>query len=254
MKVSPLSLGTINSLLPNLRETFWVFDWDGTLIDIAPTPDSIIVPPEVLQHLGILQKHCRRVAIISGRALHDLEQRIPLPELSLIGNHGAEWRIDHQHGTWKLSDSEKRELKGATATLFNLAEQFPASTLENKEWTVSFHVRNLAPPEKEQVQLAISHEMQQFPHLEIRPANACWEVRPLGTPNKGDALKRLIDAEVTPLVFGDDWTDEDMFFASPKNAITVVVGKRRPTHARYSLSSPEELRALLAHITNNLLS
>ncbi len=236
----------------DLRRTFWIFDWDGTLIDLAPTPDSIQVPPETIDHLEILRRHCAgRVAIVSGRALKDLESRIPLPQLSLVGNHGAQWRVNGQYGVKKLGQAEADELKEATAILSRLSQKYPGSELENKEWTLSFHVRNVDPKKHQSVREAVYHGIRQFLHLQIRPAKSCWEIRPLSAPSKGDAVKHLAGDALTPVIFGDDATDEDMFLTAPAHAITVIVGPRRPTQARFSLSSPKALRDILRELAGH---
>ncbi|MDA8205872.1 MAG: trehalose-phosphatase [Thermaerobacter sp.] len=231
---------------------YWLFDWDGTLVDLAPRPDAIKVPPALLDHLRRLEKsHPGRVAVISGRSLDDLETWIPLPRLILVGNHGAEWRVEGQRRHAPQDPGAAAALDAVRTPLHDLARSLPGTALEDKGWTFSFHVRGLGAEERETCRTVIQAIVGPHPALCIRPADGCWEIRPVLGPTKGDAVKRLLSnapASAVPCVFGDDWTDEDAFEAVG-TGLTVVVGNRRPTRARYHLPTPRHVRALLQNLT-----
>ncbi len=61
------------------------FDLDGTLADIQPHPDQVVIPDSTLQALNALaQQQGGAVALISGRSMAELDAlthpwRLPLP-------------------------------------------------------------------------------------------------------------------------------------------------------------------------------
>jgi trehalose 6-phosphate synthase/phosphatase len=75
------------------------------------------------------------------------------------------------------------------------------------------------------------------------------EVKSLWT-NKGQVYSRLLPYGAAPdfvLAAGDDATDEDLFARLPESAWTIHVG-RNQSRARYYLSKPDDMVALLAQL------
>src|SRR3954470_16971972 len=90
--------GTMPDLAPPppclLEGAALFLDFDGTLVELAETPDAIRVPPA----LGALFDRLRsklggRLAIVSGRALADLERHLPRSDVVCAGSHGLELRL-----------------------------------------------------------------------------------------------------------------------------------------------------------------
>ena len=80
---------------PPVAERGWAYflDFDGTLLDLAATPDMIRVDSALPVLLNDLQWACAgAVALISGRSLADLDLRLGLPKLPKAGQHGLERR------------------------------------------------------------------------------------------------------------------------------------------------------------------
>lgn len=252
----PLTLEHLRGVLEK-DSGYWMFDLDGTLIDLAARPDGIDVPTPLLRDLtSLMNLQGGRVALISGRALIDLKAQIPIPTLTLVGNHGGEWRLDGQEWTVDLSDQTRACMQRVRARLHTLQHRFsPQLLIEDKRISLSVHVRHLTAPEKSQCERALREIIDPRDPLELRPAEECWEIRPRFGPNKGDAVRQLLSHRTTaviPIVFGDDWTDEDAFVAANPNGITVIVGDRHPTQARFGLPSPAALRTLLHQIVQSL--
>lgn len=251
-----LSASTLRDLLRE-KPVQWIFDWDGTLVDLADHPWAICVPSSLIRDLKIIHKHSSYpLVVLSGRSLADLEGFIPLPEITLIGNHGAEWRVGGAKTVVPPDPKAQASLKALAKPLDALRHRFQGSEWEDKQFTVSFHMRQVDPHRWEDLGEQLASLLEDHDHLELRPAKACWEIRPKHGATKGDAVQILLrdhQSRVRPIVFGDDWTDEDAFEATAEDGITVIVGSRRPTRARYHVATPAHLRELLNQVAQLFL-
>src|SRR5215207_2711812 len=82
------------AMLPHLDRCTLLFDIDGTLIDLAPTPDGIFVPPDLVTHLVELWKRTSgALALVSGRMISDIDRIMHPVKLPAVGGHGAEMRL-----------------------------------------------------------------------------------------------------------------------------------------------------------------
>ena len=81
-------------VLPPLHRCALLFDIDGTLLDLAPTPDAVVVPKglrSALQRLFDLSGGA--LAFVSGRSIADIDRIFGPMILPAIGGHGAEMRV-----------------------------------------------------------------------------------------------------------------------------------------------------------------
>ena len=70
-------------------------DIDGTMIDIAPTPESVVVPESLKLSLTRLREHLGgALAVISGRTLSAIDELFAPVKYAAAGAHGAEIRPD----------------------------------------------------------------------------------------------------------------------------------------------------------------
>ena len=92
---APDAVPVPHALVPHLNETAILLDIDGTLLDIAPTPRSVVVPPELIVDLSALREKCDgALAVVSGRALEDIDRLFAPLKFAAAGAHGAMVRID----------------------------------------------------------------------------------------------------------------------------------------------------------------
>ncbi|WP_081700383.1 trehalose-phosphatase [Sulfobacillus thermosulfidooxidans] len=233
----------------------WFLDIDGTLLDIAPSPQSVHVPRILVQALTRLTQNPRhRVALVSGRSLQDIDQLFPINGLSKSGNHGAEYQWANE--SW-LHDSSQRFLAvrpQILQRLLPLSSLFPGLYIEDKQYSISVHYRHVDHSQHPQLAEQLQQRLAFSRDLVIYPAKLCWEVRPQPGPTKKDAvtmLYRILSAglpePILPIIMGDDRTDEDAFGAL-EHGITVHIGQGT-SRARFSLPSPQHVRELLAEIT-----
>src|ERR1700761_4144210 len=91
---SPETVPVPASLVPHLSETAVLLDIDGTLLDFAPTPREVWVPPGLSNTLnGLLQRTSGALAMVSGRSLNDIDLIFAPDQFPAIGGHGAEMRL-----------------------------------------------------------------------------------------------------------------------------------------------------------------
>src|SRR5437764_3686591 len=93
-EASPDAVPVPAALVPHLHESAILLDIDGTLLDLAPTPREVWVPPGLAKTLNrLLERTAGALAMVSGRSLNDIDL-IFAPDLYPgVGGHGAEMRI-----------------------------------------------------------------------------------------------------------------------------------------------------------------
>lgn len=223
-------------------------DLDGTVLDLAPTPGAVSIGPDVVAAIGVLiQRLDGALAIVTGRSLQDVDRILSPLRLPTAALHGAELR---RCGGGRVADSGDAPPDRLTAAIGAFVDARPGLALENKGASVAIHFR-AAPEREDEVHARIGDLVAQLaPAHELQPGKMVVEVRPRGC-DKGTALKRLMAekpfAGRTPLVLGDDLTDEFAFAAA--NALggaSVLVGEvKRSSVATYRLDSPDAVRAWL---------
>jgi len=220
-------------------------DFDGTLVELADTPDAIRVPAALAPLLDRLRRRLDgRLAIVSGRAVADLERHLPCPGVAVAGSHGLELRLANGIS---LPLSIPAGLDEARAEIEHFARGRPGLIVEGKPLGIAVHFR-LAPQQEKQV-LAFMAELAQRHDLLLQCGKMVVELRPRGA-NKGDALKALMTEPrfmgARPLFVGDDLTDEHAFAAAAElGGAGILVGPPRKTAARYRLASVSAVAAWL---------
>ena len=223
---------------PSLLEGAALFlDFDGTLVELAATPDAIRVPAALAPLLERLRTRLDgRLAIVSGRALADLERHLPCHGVAVAGSHGLELRL--ADGT-PLPLSAPAGLDAARAEVERFAAGRDGLIVEAKPLGVALHFR-LAPEREEEV-LAFMDALAERYGLAMQRGKMVAELRAPGA-DKGDALRALMReprfAGARPLFVGDDLTDEHAFAAAAAlGGAGILVGPARETAARYRLAS-----------------
>ncbi|WP_371156875.1 trehalose-phosphatase [Jannaschia sp. 2305UL9-9] len=195
--------------MPGHADAALFLDFDGTLVDIAARPDGVTVPPEV--H-ALLDKACDRlsgrVAIVSGRAVSELEAFLPDFKGPLIGSHGAERRVDGK--TQQTQDFDQAIIATLQRLVTDFASLTPDFLVEMKPTGVVLHYRQA----QEQGALAL-HFMESLASaatgFRLQPALCAYEIKP-DSVGKDIALTGLMGqapfSGATPIYAGDDLTDE----------------------------------------------
>jgi trehalose 6-phosphate phosphatase len=235
-------------LPPTVKAAFFI-DIDGTLIDIAATPEGVHVAAELPDLLDRLRGACGgALALVSGRRLVDIDRLLFPLVAAAAGVHGLERR--------RADGSVVRA--GVSAALDRLRDEFarfvaerPGVRLEDKDLSLALHYR-LAPLEEPAVREAARRAVAPFADdIKLLEGKMVIEVKPQGT-NKGTAVAAFLDEPPfkgrRPVFLGDDVTDEDGFAAAnDAGGVSILVGER-PSAARWRLPSVASVHRWLADI------
>ncbi len=225
-----------------------LFDIDGTLSPIAPTPDEARLYPGAAELLHNAQKYAR-VGIITGRAVIDGARLVNVSGLTYIGTHGLEWYDSDQIGQHRVelipqalpyTESGKAVLDVAERELADL----PGIIVERKSVGGSIHYRLAPDPEQARKRILATLEAPvQHAHMKIGEGKCVIEVLAPLTVNKGQALRRFVEQfRLRGIIFaGDDRTDLD--------AVLEVRRLRQEGFVAHAIvvQHPDTLPALLEH-------
>jgi len=238
------------SLTSDLRDCAILLDIDGTILDIAPAPQEVWVPPMLRLTLARLQELTGgALALVSGRPLNDVDLIFAPLQLAAIGGHGAELRPVPGKEPQLRAASLSADLKRKLASLTELG---PGVLVEAKGYSLALHYR-LAPDLGSALHAAVARICAQMPSgtVEIMPGKAVVEVKPARV-NKALAVHELMQyppfTDRHPIFIGDDVTDEPVFGVIPKfGGLGFSVGRIVPG-ADGHFDTPEDVRSWLARI------
>ncbi|MEN7536260.1 trehalose-phosphatase [Aurantiacibacter flavus] len=231
---------------PSLRDLsergpFALFlDFDGTLVELAPGPDEIVIPSWLVESLNRLSARLDgRLALISGRAIVDLEKHLGPLALARAGSHGADCRL--ADGT-VLGRAPTALTDGALGELAAFAE-IEGFVREDKPHGGALHYRH--DPMLEDKGQAFAKAFAGRHGLEIKRGKCVIEFVASGA-DKGGAVSALMAeppfAGALPVFVGDDVTDEDGFRAAGQlGGFGVLVGDREGSQARFGLDGPADV-------------
>ncbi len=232
------------------------FDFDGTLSEIVDEPGAATLVPgadKALQSLAALYP----VAVLSGRGLEDIRERVGIPGLWYAGSHGFE--MVGPDGTYHRNDTAAEAvpvLEQAAVELAAKLESIPGVVVEHKRYAVAVHYRNAAPEAAATVTAAV-HNIGNRSGLKVTTGRKVVELRPDIEWDKGATLQWIVDQvageePLLPIFIGDDLTDEDGFDAVLHDGVGIVVRHTedgdRATGARFSLDSPEMVRQFIERL------
>ena len=109
-----------------LGEVAVLLDIDGTLLDLAPTPREVWVPPGLAKTLNrLLEKTSGALALVSGRSLNDIDLIFAPDQFPGVGGHGAEMRLStDSEAVATHAPPMDKELKRRLAAIAKLSPAF----------------------------------------------------------------------------------------------------------------------------------
>jgi trehalose 6-phosphate phosphatase len=232
------------------EEAALFLDVDGTLLDLAPRPGAVVVPPSLVETLALAEKALDgALALISGRSIEDLDRLFAPLRLCASGVHGAQVRFAPRGADRPNEEAEglpRRLWMALTELLFD----FPGTFAENKRYSFAVHYRTVP---KLEGALADALEELVGAHsnldLALMHGHCVYELKRRGF-DKGKAIEGFIARKPfsgrVPIFIGDDTTDEAGFAAVVRaGGHAFSVGGLRPG-ASFAFPSPESVRRWLA--------
>lgn len=226
------------------RESALFLDFDGTLVDIAPTPEAVRVDDGLTEVLGLLAAQLHgALALVSGRPIAQLDRLLGPLHLPAAGIHGAERRrVDG-----RIERLEAPSLDRVAAAAEQLAAREPRLRIELKGAAVALHYR-AAPAFEAACIDAMTHAAEMSGGLHVMRGKMVVEVLANGA-GKGRAIEAFLReppfAGRAPVFAGDDITDEAGFaVVHAEDGRSIKVG-RGETLARERIESPAALRRWL---------
>ena len=240
--------------LPQVHELATIallLDVDGTLLDTAITPDSVVVPRSL--HTSLQELYAKSggaLALVSGRLVRDLDALFAPLRLPAIGGHGAEMRVSGSDAAQTrhhaVIDGNLRALVAAAAA------SDPRVILEDKGSSLAVHYR-LAPQLERTLKTRITAIVERLgvQDIEVMHGKAVIEIKST-LFNKGEAVREMIKnapfARRNPVFIGDDTTDISVFDVLPSLGGVGYSVERSLPGAAGTFDSPGDVRCWLASL------
>ncbi|NIN69068.1 MAG: trehalose-phosphatase [Anaerolineae bacterium] len=217
-------------------------DFDGTMSEIAPSPEEAAIDPRCLASLAKLVSVLPLVAVVSGRQVEDVRRLVGLAGVVYLGNHGFEMYVN---GATHVAPAASEHFLTVRRILEAARQQLdlPGLLFEDKVTSASIHYRLAADPSaaRERVTLCLK-ALTEGTDMRVEQGRRVVELRPPVDADKGTALADLLARhDVASVVYaGDDTTDLDAFagirrWASATNhrALAVaVISREMPPRLR----------------------
>ncbi|MGC3986199.1 MAG: trehalose-phosphatase [Pseudorhodoferax sp.] len=220
-------------------------DFDGTLVELAPEPDAIVIPPELVPLLAALRERLGgALAVVSGRAVGAIDTFLHPLDLPVAGVHGSERRA--ADGNLVLLPTPSLDTVEQAAA--RLLHEHPALAVEPKRGAVALHYRQ-APQLEELCRRTMEAAVAASPGVTLLHGKMVFEAKS-SLANKGKALGDFLQeapfAGRKPVFLGDDTTDEPGFQVAQKLGGTGIKVGAGDTLAQHRIAGPAAVRAGLA--------
>lgn len=229
----------------DLTRTALFLDLDGTLADIAQTPDAVRPVAHRTRVLAALGPALGgRIAVLSGRSIAEVDRILEGSIASVAGLHG----LDRRTADGAIDATPPHpSLPDARECLAHMARAERGLLLEDKGTSVALHYRQR--PDAGPAVVDCARRLARQTGLVLQEGHMVAELRTPG-PDKGEALAAFMAeapfAGATPIMIGDDLTDEDAFaVAVALGGEAILIGQPRRSRSRWRLEDPDALLAWL---------
>lgn len=236
------------------RQLAVFLDYDGTLTPIVSHPEKAFLSNSMRQALQALVMQAP-VAILSGRDLDDVRQRVDIATITYGGSHGFD--IAGPRGLRKeVATQFLPKLDVAEKELGKQLADIAGAHVERKRFSIAAHYRKVSEGDLPKMEEAVSEIAARHRELRRMQGKKVYELLPDIDWDKGKAVLWLLEtlgferAKVRPIYIGDDRTDEDAFRALGRRGVGILVSEQpRSTAARYALKNPAEVERFLRELT-----
>ncbi len=240
------------------RRLLLMLDFDGTLAPIASTPAEAAIPAETRSELVRLSKIAScTVAVVSGRALGDVRDKVGIEGITYVGNHGLEVARPNEEPRLLAPPPAAASMERLRERLAAALAPFEGVLIEDKGVSIAVHHRLVGDEDRTRVKETVYETVRASAgegEIEIGAGAMVLELRPPLGRDKGTIVSAILDGEAKrgcaassfAMYLGDDVTDEDAFKALRGRGWPVLVGRPRISYAEYYLRDPREVGELLA--------
>jgi trehalose 6-phosphate synthase/phosphatase len=237
------------SALPNGR-IFLFLDYDGTIAPIAESPEKAVISHPMHTLVAKLADRMP-VAIVTGRGLDDIQQRLGIENAVYAGNHGSEIRARGKTLISQQTEQNRHMLEELLDRMRSALSPFPGVFIEDKGLTASVHYRKVDLRILADVAGLFRNIVRDYAQsFRITQGKKVFELRPITAWHKGDAVTWILDNMGdgrTPVYIGDDITDEDAYRALKGRGLSIAVGGS--TYADYYIRKQEEVEHVLEYLS-----
>ncbi len=245
--IEPISARSASDTAPAAQQLALFLDFDGTLVEIAPSPEDVKLDRRVAPALAALRGTLGgALALVSGRPIAFLDEMLAPHRFDIAGLHGAQIRLD---GELHAQSAQPGSLREALRDLVRFANSHVGILVEDKRVSVALHWR-LAPSLQDEALALMRRTAARIgPGVRLQEGKSVAEIVPANA-SKGHAIAWLMAkpayAGRRPVFIGDDITDEDGFAAvNAMGGLSVRIGADRESQAGLRLASPTALRHIL---------
>lgn len=232
-------------------------DFDGTLAPIVDNPGAAEITATNRESLRRLRDAPQvRVAVVSGRALSDLQPRVDVEGLTYAGNHGLELHRDGRTAVHPIARKRRSSIEAVSEAVADRVGDIDGCIVEDKGATASVHYRNAPDDRHDEIRIAVHGAVDRYApdRIETSTGKAVVELRPAIPWDKGSVVRLLGDeagrAWLTVYI-GDDTTDEDAFRAIAGDGLGVYVGGDEPTAAARRLPDTDAVERVLSWLADD---
>jgi trehalose 6-phosphate phosphatase len=238
----------LDGLLANADDWALFIDIDGTLLDMAPTPDAVRVPHGLVKTLTQLDTtFSGAVGLITGRRLADADRFFAPLKLAATGVHGTEARGE-DGDTIMLARPVPPTL---TEAVCEVARTIPGILVEEKGAGLAIHYRN-APEARADLELQLRQTIRGWEGYALRRGRKVLDLVPRDH-SKATGLAWLMQLTVfkgrRPVMIGDDHGDEPAMEAAENlGGVGLKVAGEHFSRSGADFSSPARVRDWLASL------
>ncbi|TBW40373.1 trehalose-phosphatase [Siculibacillus lacustris] len=225
-------------------------DFDGTLVEIAETPDGTAVPATLVALLGRLQvAFDGAVAIVTGRTVADIDGFLAPLKMVVAGVHGGALRLGADDAVTRLAEPIADNV---FERVTRVVRAVPGVLVEHKGTSIAVHWRAV-PTASAYLEAELRHalaEVQAEADLILTRGRRVFEIVPRRV-SKGAAIAAIAELPAfhgrRPIMIGDDVSDESAFEAAEHlGGIALRVAGEHFTDEIADFRGPAQVRAWLA--------
>ncbi|PNG27230.1 trehalose-phosphatase [Methylocella silvestris] len=240
-----LAPGELQKIAPPATSAYFL-DVDGTLLELRPQPEDVLADATLRALLGDMTAFCGgAVALVSGRAIVDLDRIFHPLILPAAGLHGAEIRFPDGARTF----ADASAVDDARPKLRAFVQKHEGLRLEDKGATLALHFRQR--PELGEEARAFMRSLVDRPDLSVQPGKMVAELKQTAHTKATGIASLMARAPFlgrAPVFIGDDLTDEIGFgFVNEQGGVSIrIAAMEASSAAQFRLADPAQLRSQLA--------